>query len=277
MQGDTEFLDTSMATQYDVEEAGEDIRVQKLSHVVAQRLRTQIVAGQRKPGDKLPPETELLEQFKVSRPTVREALRILEVESLISMGRGARSGATVLAPSPERAAAYAAMVLASNGTTLGELHETRLFLEPTLVMQLAKKRDPKLLDGLQQVLDQAASLLAAGDYLTSTRAFSQFHATLILAAENRALSLVLSILSDLSIQSSIEYYAPSTSLLAEDAPRDQSLRVQLQKTLKAYQELVDLMRQGKAQEANTHWQKYMVQAMSFLAKTGLAGRQVRHN
>jgi DNA-binding FadR family transcriptional regulator len=266
-----------MASPYKTQDADDDIRVQKLSHAVAQRLRSQIVAGDRKPGDKLPPETELLEQFKVSRPTVREALRILEVESLITMGRGARSGATVLAPSPERASAYAAMVLASNGTTLGELHEARTFMEPTLAMQLAKKRDAKLLEALQQELDHAAVQLAARDYKAAMRAFGQFHGTMILAAENRALSLVLSILRDLSTQSSIEYYAQSSSLLAEDAPRDQSLKVQLQKTLKAYQELVELIRLGKPQEAQGHWHKYMLQAMGFLEKAGLAGRQVRHD
>src|SRR4051812_11362165 len=91
--------------------ADDAVRVRKLSHAVAERLRGQIVSGQRKAGGKLPLESELLVQFKVSRPTIREALRILEAESLILLGRGARGGATVLGPTVERAAQYAGMVL----------------------------------------------------------------------------------------------------------------------------------------------------------------------
>jgi hypothetical protein len=50
--------------------------------------------GELEPGDTLLPEAELLEALQVSRPTLRQALRVLESESLIQLGRGARTGAT---------------------------------------------------------------------------------------------------------------------------------------------------------------------------------------
>jgi len=265
-----------MATKHDYEEGLDEVKVQKLSHAVAQRLRARIVDGQLKPGDKLPSETELLEQFKVSRPTVREALRILEVEALIAMGRGMRFGATVLAPSPERAASYAAMVLASNGTTFGEVHEARIFMEPALVFQLAKKRDADLLGALRGLLAQAKEALGAEDYALALRSFSEFHAALVRAASNRAVGLVLSILRDLSAQSQGEFSERSADLLADATPRELSLKVQLQKTLKAYQELVHLMEEGRAAEAQEHWRKYMVQVAGFMDKAGLAARQMQH-
>ena len=78
--------------------------VPKLSHIIADRLREQIARGELRQGDTLPPEAELVRQFGVSRPILRESLRVLEAESLIALGRGARAGAMVLSPSPGTAA-----------------------------------------------------------------------------------------------------------------------------------------------------------------------------
>ena len=223
----------------------------------------------RKPGDKLPSETELLQQFKVSRPTVREALRILEVESFISMGRGMRSGATVLAPSTERAAHYSAMVLASAGTTFGELHETRLILEPTLVMQLTKSRDRKLLNALQEVLDAGKEALLAGQLENAVRDFNAFHAMLIDASSNRALRLFIGILKDLSER--------SISVLAETSgDGEAALRSNLEKTHNAYEKLIGLMNKGKHQDAQSFWHGYMERARQYLQKTGLGERKIPH-
>src|SRR5690606_38601467 len=80
------------------------IRAPKLSHLVAERLRAMIAAGELRPGDTLPSEAELLRQFNVSRPIMREALRVLEAESLIRLGRGALAGAIHLDRSQVRRA-----------------------------------------------------------------------------------------------------------------------------------------------------------------------------
>lgn len=79
------------------------VRIPKTAELVADRLRTEIVRGQLKEGDTLPPETTLMEEFGVSRPTLREAYRLLEAESLIQLKRGARGGASYPSPtSPSR-------------------------------------------------------------------------------------------------------------------------------------------------------------------------------
>jgi DNA-binding FadR family transcriptional regulator len=74
------------------------VRAPKLPLIIAQQLRAQIACGELRPGDSLPSESELLKDFGISRPTLREALRVLESETLIQLGRGSRSGATILAP-----------------------------------------------------------------------------------------------------------------------------------------------------------------------------------
>ena len=66
------------------------VKVPKTAELVAAQLRRQIVRGDLREGDALPPEATLMEQFAVSRPTLREAFRVLESEALISVRRGAR-------------------------------------------------------------------------------------------------------------------------------------------------------------------------------------------
>ena len=79
-------------------QVGQIVRAPKTAELIAGRLRRQIVRGELKEGDTLPPELALMGQFGVSRPTLREAFRILETESLICVRRGARGGAQVTAP-----------------------------------------------------------------------------------------------------------------------------------------------------------------------------------
>ncbi len=69
------------------------IRSPKTAELVARTLRRMIVDGQLKEGDFLPHEAELMTHFQVSRPTLREAVRVLESERLVEVRRGSRTGA----------------------------------------------------------------------------------------------------------------------------------------------------------------------------------------
>src|ERR1700722_316778 len=66
------------------------VRVPKAGELVAEQLRRQIVSGELREGDALPPESTLVERYGVSRPTLREAFRILEAEHIIEIKRGGR-------------------------------------------------------------------------------------------------------------------------------------------------------------------------------------------
>lgn len=246
-----------------------EVRVQKLSHAVADRLRAQIVSGQRKAGDRLPPESELLAQFNVSRPTIREALRILEVESLIALGRGVRTGATVLGPTVGRAAEYAGMLLVSDGTTVGELHEVRSLLEPSMIQQLAVRRDTALIVQLQAHLDASKEAIDVGRYPAALEQLDAFHAALVRASGNRALNLIVDMLKVLTAQG-------GEVLLEVDHRDRQVLHANLERTLAAYQKLVELLKTGCAQDARAFWVRYMGRAGTFLRKTGIDARPLQH-
>ena len=93
------------------------VRVPKMAELVAQQLRRQIIRGELPEGAALPSEAALMTQFGVSRPTLREAFRVLESEGLINVRRGAHGGARVQIPNGEAAARYAGLVLEFRGAT----------------------------------------------------------------------------------------------------------------------------------------------------------------
>ncbi len=73
----------------------ESARQHKTTDIIIERIRTAILEGKLQPGDRLPPEKQLGEQFKVSRQTLRESIRALEHLGLIVMRKGNGGGAFI--------------------------------------------------------------------------------------------------------------------------------------------------------------------------------------
>ncbi len=118
---------------------GQVVRAPKTAELIATLYRRQIVRGELHPGDTLPSEQQLMGQFGVSRPTLREAFRILEAEDLISVKRGSRGGARVTQPSLSVAARYVGLLLQVQGTTIADVYEARMVLEPACARLLARR------------------------------------------------------------------------------------------------------------------------------------------
>src|SRR3954462_14589391 len=153
------------------------VRVPKMAELVAHRLRRQIVAGDLSGGDALPPEAALMAQFGVSRPTLREAFRVLESEGLISVRRGAHGGARVQTPNGDTAARYAGLVLEYRGTTLEDVYDARNIIEPPCAGLLAKRRTQADIKQLRAAVDDAREAL--DDPNTLIRVHNEFHALMI--------------------------------------------------------------------------------------------------
>jgi DNA-binding FadR family transcriptional regulator len=103
------------------ETASGAVRSPKTAELVARTLRRMVVEGQLKDGDFLPHEAELITHFQVSRPTLREAVRVLESERLVEVRRGSRTGAKVRVPGAEIVARPAGLLLAVSGATLADV------------------------------------------------------------------------------------------------------------------------------------------------------------
>lgn len=116
--------------------------------VVATEIRSRIAEGRLREGSRLPPLAELAEEFGISRPTLREALRILEMEFLLDLRTGDRGGATIRTPSSRVAAQLAGIVLEARGVTLGDFYQGMRLVEPPMMGLVASRVGPRPLRAL---------------------------------------------------------------------------------------------------------------------------------
>jgi DNA-binding FadR family transcriptional regulator len=126
--------------------------------------------------------------YEVSRPVVREALRILESESLIKVKRGAGGGARVRRPDVAVAARHTALLLQLEHTTLEDLFEARTLIEPAAVRRLATLRPPDAIARLRRCHDDEMALV--DDLHAYPVAATQFHEALIELAGNKTMALI---------------------------------------------------------------------------------------
>ncbi|OHV39290.1 MULTISPECIES: FadR/GntR family transcriptional regulator [Pseudofrankia] len=164
---------------------------QKIAHVLAADLRRQILRGTLAADARLPPEAELMAAFDVSRDTLREALRILEAQSLLDVRRGRGGGAVVRRPGLTSAGSYVALLLQLRGTTLEQLEEARSVLEPPAAGQLALRPGDDALDHLATLHDNER---AAGDLLAFVTAVSTFDQAVTDLSGNRSIAVIAGIL-----------------------------------------------------------------------------------
>jgi GntR family transcriptional regulator, transcriptional repressor for pyruvate dehydrogenase complex len=184
------------------------VRVPKTAELVVDRFRREIIFGQLREGDPLPSETELSEQFGVSRPTLREAYRILESEGLISIARGAKGGARVHSPNEEVAARYTGWVMQFRQTSLAEIYEARIALEAPCAQLAAERRTREDLDRLKGAVEASAAVL--GDATLCAQRQLAFHALVVDISENRALHLLAKVI-DVILDRADERFAVESS------------------------------------------------------------------
>ena len=211
---------------------------------IADELRRRIVSGRFAEGDRLGREPELVERFGVSRPSLREALRILEAEGLISVVRGVQGGVVVHEPDHRLAARTAALVLQARNVSLADVHRARALLEPTVVRVVASSRARRAAAAaLRRLCDDQTDLVQDPDGFA--RANLRFHERLVALAGNLTLTIVAEMLNEIVSRAAVGKVAARSSL----ATRRRGIRSQ--------ERLVSLIAAGKAAEAEAHWRAHM--------------------
>jgi DNA-binding FadR family transcriptional regulator len=142
---------------------------------VARSLRSRIVAGDLPAGSRLPAEAELMQEFAVSRVSLRSAVRMLESDGLMVVRRGARGGAEVTTPRITQSARYLGMLVRSQGVTLGDYLQARALTAPALSAAAVAGMDDAGRERLAAAVARERAAADAGDPGALTRAAFDFY------------------------------------------------------------------------------------------------------
>lgn len=169
------------------------VDVPKAPDVLARELRERILSGELEEGAALPAERELVKQTQMSRATVREALRILEVQNLVRVRAGRAGGAFVVRPTTASMASSVGMMIRGRRIKLADLMETREALEPFCAELAATNRTRDELAVLERANDEIADPQAdLGQFLEANL---NWHVGVAVAGHNELLIGFMSALS----------------------------------------------------------------------------------
>jgi GntR family transcriptional repressor for pyruvate dehydrogenase complex len=249
---------------------GQRVRAPKTAELIASHIRGQIVRGELATGQALPSEGALMEMFSVSRPTLREAFRILETESLINVRRGARGGARVVAPDIAVAARYVGLLLQVTHTTIADVYEARMVIEPAAAALLAARRTRRDLDDLNGCIAHLVSLAESDDQFKDAEAWleatQRFHDLILQRAGNRTLAIQAGVLREV-----VAMHLSTAVLRTFDRP---GTREEFRKTVKSYRKLMLLLDARNAEGAQRHWRSHMEIAGHRLLHSDLGAKTV---
>jgi DNA-binding FadR family transcriptional regulator len=220
---------------------------------VANILRRRIITGELPVGEGLPPENVLVTEFGVSRPTLRAALRILESEQLIAVRRGSRGGAWVTPPTGEMLARRAGVYLQYHEVSLDEVHGARVVVEPPAAALVAERADPADVATLEAAAEREHSLVH--DRLGFRAAALDFHRTLVELSRNETLIVFASMIHGL-IEQQVDYFSRGSPGRYRHGPARHSEHL----------EIIELIRAGRAKEAERHWIEHLEAARQVLQR-----------
>ncbi len=161
------------------------LRVPKSSDVLADELRERILCGDFPEGTALPPERELVKQTRMSRATVREALRVLEVQGLVRVKTGRAGGAYVYRLGNESMADSVNLLIRARQIRIPALLETREAIEPFCAQLAAKHRTDEDLGRLES---SNAAMAADGTLEEFLQANVDWHVAVAAAGHNELLT-----------------------------------------------------------------------------------------
>ncbi len=168
------------------------VKRRRLHEDIVQQFHALIREGALKQGDRLPAERELAEQFQVSRSSVREAIRSLELQGLVVSRPGA--GTFISTETLDSVVTLLASTLNAGTDVLRDAFEMRHLLEPPIAALAAQRATSAEVARLREILEEQQRQIDRGD--TGVEADTDFHFALAAATHNAALIKVVSAVED---------------------------------------------------------------------------------
>jgi DNA-binding FadR family transcriptional regulator len=233
-------------------EATPSTRPPKAPEIVAEHIRNLIIRGKLAEGDYVPPEAQLATHYATSRPTIREAMRILENERLVSIVSGSHAGAQVRRPTGENVARLAGFVLQANGTTLADLYEARLGIEPLAAGLAAERRTPAMVEQLRTQFRIVDELGNSENFTAYGLEVAHFHQSIVDCSGNQTLQLISSLLQGV--------FERHQLLFRKGAPLNERLlgsKLSYEEGMQSLEMIINLIEAQDRNGAETHWRRHL--------------------
>ena len=228
----------------------------RASDRIAAELRREIVAGRYAAG-LLEPTPMLMARFGVSRPTLREAFRVLESERLIEVRHGSRSGVRVLAPNSDGAARVTGQALQAAGATIEQLYEARLAFEPFAARIVAERSDRRDIAALRAALAEMQAMVEQRRWPDLGAALAEFHHLLVACTGNQVLTLTAETIATL-----LARHQRNRNLLREAGDDPATLEFR-SRGVRSSARLIALVEAGDGDAAEAHWRAHLENANAY--------------
>ncbi len=224
------------------------VRKTRVFEDVARQIQRLILDGVLRPGQLLPPESQLAARFGVSRTSVRDAIRTLELSGLVVARHG--EGNVVADVSPETLVAPLATLLLRKRKLVAELLDVRKILEPALAARAAVHASEADLAHLEDVLRRQRERAARGE--STVEEDSEFHYAIALAAGNSVVRKLLDVLM---------------GLLRETRARSLQVEGRLQRSLAGHRRVLDAIERRDAPAAERAVRQHLEEIEAMVMKT----------
>lgn len=166
---------------------------QKASTAIYEQIRSKILSGELKPGDKLPPEREMIDMFQRSRPTIREAMRMLENKNYISTSR---KGAFINKPTTAQAVQTLNSLMRLRLVSEEDLLNVRHVCETIVIKTACEARTEQDITVMQEILNESYEIRS--DFTRFMEYGIRFNGAMARASHNEMLYLVTRVVSQFS-------------------------------------------------------------------------------
>lgn len=230
----------------------------RIAESIAEALRDRILASEDGAEYHLPTQDQLVKEFGVSYPSVREAIRILETEGLVTVRRGNVGGAEIHRPDESSAAYHLGLALQGGRVTLGDLAAGLQVLEPLCAAACARRPDrmETIVPALRANIEESAALVGAGPDFTHTA--REFHDLVVAGNPNDTIRYVVGSL--VALWSAQEERWAKSQASRDRYPSDLDTR----EVVKAHRRLLDEIEKGRADKAEQLARAHLVATQAFL-------------
>ncbi len=226
----------------------------KMSTHIIRQVREAILKGDLQPGECLPPEKELINQFGVSKHTLREALRTLEAMGFIEIKRGAGGGPVVSEVDMSTTRDSIANFLHFQNVSVRSLSEVRKILEPYLARRAAEQFSAKEVETLVDIDTKCQELFEKQKDIVGSREEIDFHVFLAKASRNPVMEMILDFVN--SILTDIKTHMKPGTEFSEHV-------------LKSHHKILEAIKAGDGDEAEKVMYDHICEVEEELAELGI--------